>query len=65
MYTVTYWPDWAGGELRQFKRESFKDARARLVYWLQYDPTMKVAVHKDGARLSVTALLDNREEPWS
>ena len=65
MFIVTYWPDWAGGKARQFHRDTLNEARRRLVYWLCFDPDMKATVYKDGVRLSVTALLEGREEPWS
>jgi len=63
MFTVTYWPNWAGEELRQFCRASFEDARSRLVYWLQFDPDMDILIRKDDVRLSVSAFLEGREEP--
>ena len=63
MFTITYWPDWAGGEPRQFSRESFEGARSRLDYWLSFDPDMAIVVRKDGVRLLVSAFLEGREEP--
>lgn len=52
MYIVQYWPDWAGGEIRQFTRDTFAEAYERLCYWLAFDPDMRYVVYEDSARMS-------------
>ena len=64
MYTVKYWPNWAGGEPRQFSRETLGETRRKLVYWLSFDSGMPVLIQRDGVRLSCVALIEGREEAW-
>ena len=63
MFTVMYWPDWAGGEPRQFSRKSLSETLERLTYWLSFDSDMDILICKDGVRLSVVAFLEGHVEP--